>query len=279
MATLPRVARPAPRSQGSRINLDPFLAPVGVALFLLALPFVFGLGRPGGMELANFRAFLTGSLDPAAPFTPLIFQFLGYGIVWTVSVALVSILLSLPLATLFALGRLSTRPWLRWLSTAYIEGIRALPVLLLIIFAFFRMGNSPTPFLPKDALAVGLALTAYTAAVNAEIIRSGILSLSRGQFEASHALGMSYAQTMWYIVLPQTFRRVLPPLIAQFTTVLKDTSLGSIIGTVELAQRGRILFQQYRNPLETYYVIAVIYFVLNYILGRVSVALQQRRRQ
>ena len=270
MATLPRVARPAPRSQGSRINLDPFLAPVGVALFLLALPFVFGLGRPGGMELANFRAFLTGSLDPAAPFTPLIFQFLGYGIVWTVSVALVSILLSLPLATLFALGRLSTRPWLRWLSTAYIEGIRALPVLLLIIFAFFRMGNSPTPFLPKDALAVGLALTAYTAAVNAEIIRSGILSLSRGQFEASHALGMSYAQT---------FRRVLPPLIAQFTTVLKDTSLGSIIGTVELAQRGRILFQQYRNPLETYYVIAVIYFVLNYILGRVSVALQQRRRQ
>lgn len=265
------------RSFRRSINIDPFLTPLGIAIVLLGLPFVFGLGREGGMEWANFRVFLTGSLEPDAGFSPALLSFIGQGILWTVSVALVSIIVSLPLATLFALGRLSSRTWISWPCTAYIEGIRALPVLLLIIFAFFRLGNSPTPFLPKDAIAVGLALTAYTAAVNAEIIRAGIVSLPRGQFEAARSLGMSYPQMMRYVILPQTFRRVLPPLIAQFTTLLKDTSLGSIIGTVELAQRGRIIFQLYRSPLETYYVIAVIYFILNYILGRISVAIQNRR--
>jgi His/Glu/Gln/Arg/opine family amino acid ABC transporter permease subunit len=276
MASLPDTVRPIAPLRRS-VNLDPFLAPIGVTIFILALPFVFGLGRPGGMELSNFRFFLTGSQDPNAPLTLAVFQFIGYGVVWTVSVALVSILLSLPLATLFALGRLSSQPVIKWASTTYIEVIRALPVLLLIIFIFFQMRTAPAPFLPRDALAVGLALTIYTAAVNAEIIRSGIQSLPRGQFEASQALGMNYFQMIWYVILPQTFRRVLPPLIAQFTTLLKDTSLGSIIGTVELAQRGRIIFQQGRNPLETYYLIAIIYFILNYILGRISVSLQRRR--
>lgn len=220
------------------------------------------------MEWANFQPL----------FLPSSLQFLAQGVIWTVSVALVSILLSLPLATLFALGRLSTYPVIKWLATAYIEGIRAFPVLLLIFYVFFRLGNLGLAFLPRDAVAVVVALILYTAAVNAEIIRAGILSLPRGQFEAAYSLGMGYWHVMWLVILPQTFRRVLPPLISQFTTVLKDTSLGSIIGTVELTRRTTILFQQYRNPLEAYYVVAIIYFVLNYILGRVSVALQARRR-
>jgi His/Glu/Gln/Arg/opine family amino acid ABC transporter permease subunit len=240
---------------------------MGVVLVLALLPLLFGLGREGGMEWANFQPlFLSTSL-----------AFLAQGVVWTVSVALVSILLSLPLATLFALGRLATTPVVRWLCTAYIEGVRAFPVLLLIFYMFFRLGNAGLAFLPRDAVAVVQALTVYTAAVNAEIIRAGILSLPRGQFEAARALGMNYWQTMWHVILPQTFRRVLPPLIAQFTTLLKDTSLGSIIGTVELTRRTTILFQQYHNPLEAYYVAAIIYFVLNYFLGRVGVALQPRR--
>jgi His/Glu/Gln/Arg/opine family amino acid ABC transporter permease subunit len=259
------VTRPAPRtSPFGALNLDPFLAPIGVTVVLVLLPIVFGLGREGGMEWANF--------------VPSSIQFLAQGVIWTVSVALAAILLSLPLATLFALGRLSTNRAIRWLCTAYIEGVRAFPVLLLIFYIFFRLGNAGFAFVPRDAMAVILAQTLYTAAVNAEIIRAGILSLPRGQFEASRSLGMTYIQMMRLVILPQTFRRVLPPLISQFTTVLKDTSLGSIIGTVELTRRTTILFQQYKNPLEAYYVAAIIYFVLNYILGRVSVALQARRR-
>ncbi len=266
MTALPRARRAAP-ALSPGFNLEPFLAPLGVTLFILLLPFVFGLGRAGGFEWTNFTPlFAATSLN-----------FLAQGVIWTVSVALVSILASIPLATLFALGRLSHRAWLRWPSIAYIEGVRSLPVLLLIFYTFFRI-NAAGAFLPRDAVAVAIALTVYTAAVNAEIIRAGILSLPKGQFEASQSLGMNYAQMMWYVILPQTFRRVLPPLIAQFTTVVKDTSLGSIIGTVELTRRGTILFQGLRNPLETYYVIAILYFIINYILGRIAVFLQRQRR-
>ena len=268
MTTLFTTGRKAAAPTRRTVNFEPYLAPIGVTILLLTLPFVFGLGRPGGMEWSNIVPLLQ----------PTTLRFLGYGVLWTISVALVSILASLPLATLFALGRLSGRRWVYWPSVAYIEGIRSLPVLLLIFYTYFRLGAFPTGFLTKDALAVGIALTLYTTAVNAEIIRAGIQSLPKGQFEASQALGMSYWQMMWWVILPQTYRRVLPPLISQFTTVVKDTSLGSIIGTVELAQRGRIVFQGSRNPLETYYFIAIIYFVINYILGRVSVWIQQRRR-
>lgn len=268
MTTPSQPVRREMRVPGRSVNWEPWLAPVGVTALLLVLPFVFGLGREGGMEAANFEPL----------FRPSTLQFLAFGLLWTVSVALVAILLSLPLATFFALGRLSTRGWIRWPSIAYIEGIRSLPVLLLIFYLFFRLGSGQIPFISRDALAVTLALTLYTAAVNAEVLRAGIISLPKGQFEAAQALGMSYPRMMWHVILPQTYRRVLPTLIAQYTTVVKDTSLGAVIGAVELAQRGRIVFQGFRNPLETYYVIAIMYFVVNFILGRISQRIQRRRK-
>jgi ABC-type amino acid transport system permease subunit len=120
------------------------------------------------------------------------------------------------------------------------------------------------------------ALTLYTAAVNAELIRAGIAALDRGQTEAARSLGLGYWQTMRYVVLPQTYQRVLPPLVAQFTILLKDTSLGSIIGMTELLQRGKIIFQGYRNPMETLYVVAILYFAMNFVLDRVSAATERR---
>jgi ABC-type amino acid transport system permease subunit len=122
-----------------------------------------------------------------------------------------------------------------------------------------------------------IALTIYTAAVNAELLRSGILSLDRGQFEASRALGLSYWQMMRRVILPQAFRRTIAPLIAQFTIVVKDTSLGSIIGFFELQRRGVIIYQQSFNPMETLYFIALIYFVVNYLLGLTSRLVERRR--
>jgi ABC-type amino acid transport system permease subunit len=131
--------------------------------------------------------------------------------------------------------------------------------------------------LARPALAVMIALTIYTAAVNAELLRSGILSLDRGQFEASRALGLSYWQMMRRVILPQAFRRTIAPLIAQFTIVVKDTSLGSIIGFFELQRRGVIIYQQSFNPMETLYFIALIYFVVNYLLGLTSRLVERRR--
>jgi ABC-type amino acid transport system permease subunit len=132
--------------------------------------------------------------------------------------------------------------------------------------------------LSQAGLAVVIALTLYTAVVNAELIRAGMASLDRGQFEAARSLGMSYWQMMRLVILPQTFRRVLPPLIAQFTTLVKDTSLGSIIGFVELQRAAIIIYQRPGyNVMAVLYVTALIYFLLNYLLGKASIAIQQRR--
>lgn len=232
----------------------------GVILVLAAMPFAFK------MELQDFAIFTDWR----------IWRFLGEGVVTVVVISIVAILVSIPLAIAFALGRLSRWGWLRWPSIGYIEGIRALPLLLLIFYIFTKMPAAVPNIGGREAMALVIALIIYTTAVNAELIRAGILSLERGQTEAARSLGLTYIQTMRHVILPQTFQRVIAPLIAQFTTLLKDTSLGSIIGMVELLQRGKIIFQGYRNPMETLYVVAIIYFVLNFALEQASLAVQRR---
>jgi His/Glu/Gln/Arg/opine family amino acid ABC transporter permease subunit len=229
----------------------------GVLLLLALLPLLFR------MQLGNFEYFLRATA----------WQFLARGLWLTLEVAAVSIALSLPLATLFALGRLAGARALRWPAIGLIEGVRALPILLFIYFigrGLTRSGFELSAFWP-----VVVALTLYTTAVNAETIRSGILSLDSGQWEAAHALGLSYAQRMRLVILPQAFRRVLPPLVAQFATVVKDTSLGYIVGLLELTRRGEIIYQGQFNPLETIYIVAIIYFFINYLLGQLAHAIER----
>ncbi|HYF63155.1 MAG TPA: amino acid ABC transporter permease, partial [Herpetosiphonaceae bacterium] len=133
-----------------------------------------------------------------------------------------------------------------------------------------------TAIFSQEGMAVVVALTLYTAAVNAELLRSGILSLDSGQTEAARSLGLDYWQTMRHIVLPQAYRRTLAPLIAQFTILVKDTSLGTIIGFIELLRRARIIFQQQGNPMEALYLAALIYFVINYALGLSAKLVRER---
>ncbi|HEY1011869.1 MAG TPA: amino acid ABC transporter permease [Herpetosiphonaceae bacterium] len=242
----------------------------GALLLVALLPLIFG------MEWANFKPLLR----------PASLRFLALGMLATVLVSLAAIIASLPAATLLALGRLSPRRWIKWPCVAVIEVVRALPLLLLIFYINLRFpglkvfeGAFPdTDFLSllgaavlsQAGLAVAVALTIYTAAVNAELLRSGIVSLDRGQAEAARSLGLSYAQTMRLVILPQAYRRILAPLIAQFTILLKDTSLGAVIGFLELQRRAQILYQRDFNPMEALYAIALIYFVLNYLLGQSS---------
>jgi ABC-type amino acid transport system permease subunit len=126
----------------------------------------------------------------------------------------------------------------------------------------------------RESHALTLALIKYTAAINAETLRAGILALERGQMEAARSLGLTYTQALRWVVMPQVLRNTLPTLIAQFTTLVKDTSLGSIIAMVELLQRGIIIYQGFRNPMETLYVIALVYFALNFIMEQASLATQ-----
>jgi His/Glu/Gln/Arg/opine family amino acid ABC transporter permease subunit len=246
-----------------------------------------------GVVMTLWLTFTSALLSLVIGVVIAVLRFLSIGVLATVVVSLAAILVSLPLATGLALGRLARQPWIRWPCIGFVEVVRALPLLLLIFYINLRfpglgvfeggLGGEGyfeivlTAILSRAGLATAIALMLYTAAVNAELLRSGILSLDRGQTEAARSLGFSYWQTMRLIILPQAFRRILAPLIAQFTILLKDSSLGAIIGFVELQRRAQILFQRDFNPMEALYLVALIYFVLNYLLGLSSRLVERSR--
>lgn len=284
----------APRRRGLTENQQSL---AGALVVIALLPLIFGMiplrglaaallpaGAAAGLGLGpDDLAAWQGALANFKPFADLsTWRFLGLGLAMTVAVSLVAIVVSLPLATVAALGRLSGRRWLRWPAIAGIEAVRAFPVLIMIFYIFTQFSRlseaAGLPWLRSNSVPISviLALTLYTTVVNAETIRAGILSLDTGQTEAARSLGLSYGQAMWLVILPQTFRRALPPLIAQFVTLVKDTSLGAIVGLLELYHRGQILYQFNRNPMETFFVIAVIYFGINYLLGQTAQAIERR---
>ncbi len=207
---------------------------------------------------------------------PEIWAFLLSGLQLTVTIAAFAIILSFVFGTLLALARISRFAPVRYPAVAYIEVVRALPVLLIIFFTFFAGTRGITLLGARlswqDPLVASIAaLTAYTSAVNAEIIRAGILSIEKGQLEAARALGLGYLGTMRYVVLPQALRRMVPPQIGQFITLVKDTSLAFVIGTNELLTRVKILYSGFEiGPIQGLFVAAVIYFAINYSLSLLS---------
>jgi His/Glu/Gln/Arg/opine family amino acid ABC transporter permease subunit len=213
---------------------------------------------------------------------PAILRFFGEGLLQTVLLSVAAVTLSFVVGLGFALGRLSTRPWIRWPASAYVEAIRALPVLLLIVYFGIKGSSLLRPVFGPDfelprfwAGVIGLAL--YTSAILAEIIRAGIVSLPRGQTEAARALGLSHEQTMRHVILPQALRLMVPAMMAQLTTVIKDTSLVATIGVAELVRQGRILYVQYFNPIEVFLFIGAIYFVICFGLSQASRRLELGR--
>ena len=206
-----------------------------------------------------------------AAFTELsVWSFVLSGMRVTFTMAAIAIVVSLVLGLLLALLRLSSVRLIRWAATLWIEVIRALPVLLLIFFTSLWL---PRVGVPVDPFAAGtIALSLYTASVNAEIMRAGILSIERGQVEAARSLGLTYGQTMRHVVLPQAVRRMIPPQVSQLVTLIKDTSLTAVIGVLELTRRSQILYQseQPPNPLQALFVAACLYFAVNFTLSRLT---------
>ncbi len=212
------------------------------------------------------------------PFTQwAVLKFLLLGFAATAKAAALGMAIAMLLGAGLALLRLSLTAPLRWFAAAWVEFFRGFPLLLLIFFSFFVLPDYGIDMTPFKALV--LALSLYNGAMLGEIFRAGILSLDRGQSEAAYAVGLTYWQTMFLVVIPQAARRMLPSIISQMVTLLKDTSLGFVISYEELLRRSRSSGEFFKNPLQTTLFVALIYIAVNYSLGRVAQWLEARQRR
>ncbi|WP_435973713.1 amino acid ABC transporter permease [Streptomyces sp. Qhu_M48] len=204
------------------------------------------------------------------------------GLMETLKAAALSILIALPLGALLGIGRLSDHRWVRVPAGTVVEFFRAIPVLLLMMFAneaYRQFTTVSSDFRPLYAVVTGLVL--YNASVIAEVVRAGVLSLPRGQGDAAEALGMRKGQTMMYVLLPQAVTVMLPALVSQLVVIVKDTALGgALLGFAELLSQNRQITANYgANTIAAFTVIALIYIVINAILTYFAGRLERRLRQ
>jgi len=189
--------------------------------------------------------------------------------------AAVAGVLALALGTLLGLGRLSERWWVRVPSATVVEVFRAIPLLILIFFAFFGsfaiLGVAISAF-----AAVVFGLTLYNGSVIAEIVRAGVLAVPRGQSEAAYAIGLRKNQVIRIVLLPQAVRFMLPVLIAQLVVLLKDSALGYVIGYVELLRQANQIGTEFGNIVQASILVAAIYIVINLMLGWFAQWLERR---
>lgn len=221
------------------------------------------LPEPTAAETATeSRAGFLNSLRVIANALPILLQ----GALITLELTAISVLLGLIGGSLVGLARLSASRPVRWAARAYIDFFRGTPLLVQIFMIYFGLpallqglGLSITF---NRLVAAVLALTLNSAAYIAEIVRAGIQSIELGQVEASQSLGLGPIQTLRYVIFPQAFRRMLPPLGNEFITLLKDTSLVAVIGFEELFRRGQLIVAANYRAFEVYAVVALVYLSL-----------------
>lgn len=234
----------------------------------------------GFVYLGYRRLDQNGQLDAEKwkPFTDWrILKFFLGGLGNTVKAAAAGMGLALVMGGMLALGRLSRTRLARWPAIAYIEFFRALPLYVLIVFTGLGLPQIDIKLGPFRSLVVALAI--YNSAVLAEVFRAGILSLDRGQSEAAYAIGLGYWQAMGLVIVPQAVRRMVPAIVSQLVTLLKDTSLGFLIFYEELLRRARINIDFSRNTLPSLVLVAVIYIAVNSTLSFVATRLERRQRR
>ena len=195
------------------------------------------------------------------------------GFLMTMKLSVVTLFCSIIVGGLIGLASVSRRICLRDLATAYVEGIRNIPLLVIVLLMYFGVG---TLFhLPRFPAAV-VALTAFESTFFAEIIRGGIESIATGQMWAGRSLGLSSGMTMRHIILPQAVRRVVPALAGQFVNLVKDSSLASVISLVELTLIGRQIMTATFAAFESYIAIAAFYFSVCFTLSLLTKILERR---
>ena len=203
------------------------------------------------------------------------------GLASTLKAAAISIVLAMVFGLVFGMGRLSHVPAIRWVCGVIVEFFRAVPVLLMMYFTYFYYSNNgvfTNEINPLAAVVTGLTL--YNGSVIAELVRSGVYGLPKGQSEAGLSIGLTPGQTLRSIQLPQALTAMLPALVGQLVVVLKDSALGTAVLYPELLQAAKDIGTAYSNTIAAYVLVAVIFILLNYALtilaGRVERRLSRR---
>ncbi|CUH61976.1 amino acid ABC transporter permease [Thalassobacter stenotrophicus] len=193
-------------------------------------------------------------------------KFLASGAYWTIALSLTAICFSVVIGLLIALPGLSKHRGWRGVNRTYVELVRAVPILVLILWVWYGLpvvsGINLTIF-----WAGVLALALSDSAFQAEIFRAGIQSVARGQYEAAQSISLNYRDTMRYVILPQAIRRILPALGNQFVYMIKMSSLVSVIGMQELTRKANELSVSVYRPLEIYTILVVEYLILILIVS------------
>lgn len=197
---------------------------------------------------------------------PASLPFLGQGLLYSLQLTVVAMTGEVIFGTLLALARLSGGPVLAGAAVVYVNTMRSIPLLMVILWFFLIIPLLTGKPMGAERSAM-ITFTAFEAAYYSEIMRAGIQSVSRGQVNAGYALGMTYAQTMMHIVLPQAVRNMLPVLLTQTIVLFQDTSLVYAIGAKDLLKAAEITGRNYNRPVEMYLFVAVIYFAICFSLS------------
>lgn len=214
-------------------------------------------------------------MDFANAYTTANISFLLQGFLLTLQVAFISIALSFVIGTLVGVLRYAKVPVLSQVLALLVHTIRNLPLLLIIFFAYFALKEIGIR-LDKMPSAI-VALTIFESAMISEIVRSGLNSIDKGQIEAARSSGLNYIQTMWHIILPQSLRRMVPPIVSQFISLLKDTSLAVVIALPELMNHAQIINGHNGNfVIPIFLLVAFMYFIVNFTLSRIARRLEHR---
>jgi glutamate transport system permease protein len=257
-----------------RVRIGTYVASVGLALVLYWM--YTKLNENGQLEAARWTDLLDSST----------LEFLGKGLVATLRAAFTAGVFATLLGFALALLRLSKSRPLRVFAISWVELFRALP-LLLLIFGVFFIDTSIARERGGDALlgtfwSVVVALVLYNSAVLSEIFRAGVRSLDSGQTEAAQAVGMTYWQTMFIVVLPQAVRRMIPAIVAQMATLTKDVSLGFVIGYEEFVRRGAgtpNFGDTEVTNFQAYVCIGIVYFLVVWAMAKFAGWLENRQKR
>jgi polar amino acid transport system permease protein len=205
------------------------------------------------------------------------------GLWLTLKLSIIATIAGIIIGIIGGIARLSSNPALKWTAIVYVEIIRGSPLMVQILIWYFVLGTVINDLLAANGLGrlsafwYGVAsLACFAGAYVTEIVRGGIQSIHRGQTEAARSLGMSYAQSMRHIIMPQALRRILPPLAGQFISLIKDSSLLGIIAIRELTKAAREIVSASLQPFEVYFLVAILYLVLTFTLSMAVQKLEKR---
>lgn len=198
------------------------------------------------------------------------------GALWTIALCACSGAIGTIAGLLLALGATSGLRAARWVATVYVSIVRGIPLLVIIFFAYFGIPLAFPAVQLAPFVTAAIALCVFAAAYMAEVFRGSIEAVDPGQREAADALGLGYWQTQFRVILPQALRIAIPPGIGFLISLVKDSSLVTVMGFVELTTAGSIISNLTAEPIRTYLLVAAYYFVICYVMSRLSRYLEKK---